>query len=695
MTRRSTLWLAAPVASALTAVSAFAHGAEEPLFEKAVGTATRLEHLATERGRVRVILRLAPSVERDGKVTAAPADAADRLVADHTTTDFARKSWAPRVLSQQRLAAVSVTRAELAALAADPRVARIYEDELSKPTLNSSLPAIGMTEVHAAGGTGKGLIIAILDTGVDRTHAFLAPRVVLEACFSTTVGGDSTSLCPNGQESQTGASAAMACPSNVDGCAHGTHVAGIAAGNRNSGVPRRGVAYQSKILAIQVFSRFSGSAYCGSASPCVLSYTSDQIAALEHVEMLSRSPDYQIAAVNMSLGGGGYTTACDSHPAKPIIDRLRARNIATVIASGNDGYTDKVSAPGCISTAVTVGAVTDGGTLASFTNMGATVDLLAPGVEVTSSVPNAQVAEFNGTSMAAPHVAGAFAALRSKLPWATVDMIEAALKSTGRTVSGRPMIAVASAMDDLIENKPAFTVSSVDAFETTGPMGGSFTPASKLYTLTNTTEDELTWSAVSRAGWAFTRPDHGVLAAGATANVRVLLGPPANNLRSGLFRSTVQFTNVTGGNTTTTREMVLEILQPFCTDRFEQAQVITGAFGRTKGPTTEARRQVSEPLHDGKAGGRSVWCKWVAPETRPTLLSTDESDFDTLLAVYTGSAIGNLRRVSSNDNVGTKVSSRLQFNAVAGRIYYIAIDGKKGANNRLAAGTAVLTWTGR
>jgi subtilisin family serine protease len=139
-------------------------------------------------------------------------------------------------------------------------------------------------------------------------------------------------------------------------------VAGIVAGkatpltinSRNFTIS--GVAPGAKLIAVQVFSRFDNAEFCGSSAPCVLTYTSDQIAALEYIYSLRNS--YAIAAVNMSLGGGGYTAPCDSSSRKAIIDQLRGANIATVIASGNNGYTNGISAPACISSAVSVGATT-------------------------------------------------------------------------------------------------------------------------------------------------------------------------------------------------------------------------------------------------------------------------------------------------------------------------------------------------
>ncbi len=145
---------------------------------------------------------------------------------------------------------------------------------------------------------------------------------------------------------------------------------------------------------------------------------------------------YNIAAVNMSLGGGKYTSSCDTDSRKAAIDNLRSAGIATVISSGNDYYTNGIGAPACISTAVSVGATTKSDVEASYSNYHPTMlSLFAPGSSIYSSVPGGGWETWNGTSMAAPHVTGAWAILKQKSPSASVTDILNNLQTTGAAVT--------------------------------------------------------------------------------------------------------------------------------------------------------------------------------------------------------------------------------------------------------------------
>ena len=321
------------------------------------------------------------------------------------------------------IATVEVTTAQLVQLANSGEFAVIVEDRLSAPTLAESDAIMRVNSVHSRGFRGAGRTVAILDTGVETNHPFLNGRVVEGACFSSNVPlQGATSVCPGGVTSAT--TLASSIPCTIAGCDHGTHVAGIAAGRAAGAMAFNGVAPDANIMSVQVFSRFTdvppgipGPRTCanlGFASPCILSYSSDQIQGLNRVNL--RRAALSISSANLSLGGGQFNAACDTDPLKPIIDTLLSNGVATVIASGNSGFTNAVGSPGCISTAVTVGSTTDSDQISSFTNMSNQVDLLATGSAIQSSITAGGFGGKSGTSMATPQVTGALAVLSSASP---------------------------------------------------------------------------------------------------------------------------------------------------------------------------------------------------------------------------------------------------------------------------------------
>ena len=356
--------------------------------------------------------------------------------------------------------AMSVDSNRLDELLTSNAVTQVFEDARNTFSLSRSGTIIGLGSGEGAPRYGEGVSVAIIDTGVDGDHPFLSGRVIAEACFSFSGQTEGTifhSACPSGEEQEFGAGAARPCALER-GCDHGTHVAGIVAG---AGDAFTGVAAAADIVAVQV-STIIESEDCGEAGFCASPFDSNIIRALEWV--YRNREQYRIAAVNLSLGSGSYRERCDYSPLGRIFLLLRQAGVVAVASSGNSGFENSMGSPACLSEVVSVGATTYADTVAPFSNSSAYLDFLAPGTSqppfgrqsgILSSVPGNLFERVNGTSMAAPHVAGAFAALKSAVPNATVDEMIEAVRQSGQPVQDsrtgltRPRLRVDAAIETL------------------------------------------------------------------------------------------------------------------------------------------------------------------------------------------------------------------------------------------------------
>ena len=122
-------------------------------------------------------------------------------------------------------------------------------------------------------------------------------------------------------------------------------------------------------------------------------------------------------------------------------------------------------------------------------------------------------------------------------------------------------------------------------------------------------------------------------------------------------------------------------------DDFASSTAISGASGQRAASNVDAGKESGEPDHAGDDGGASMWWTWTAPVTGPVTFDTQGSDFDTLLAVYTGSSVSRLTEVAANDDSGGNAWSGVRFNVQQGQAYHVAVDGWGGDS-----GTIVLNW---
>jgi subtilisin family serine protease len=437
-------------ASASSTRSAFA---SDPQF-------AHLRDLARRDGSVPVVVGLATT----GAAKGASAEQVHQAVAvrDRVLARFGTKH--PAALRSLRGAPFFAMRADakdLDNLAASPDVTGVALDgvhDVAGTSSNGSSNQLtkwwDLTRVNESwlinnGYTGTGQNVVIIDTGVDKTHPWLQGKVVNEACFATNTDG--TGACPNGSyadySAATGGVPGSAAPCTYHWiCAHGTHVAHTAAG-------KYGIARGATITAI----RASHKEWDTKLGAYVPKFSDSDLAnALWYV--YGPLP-YVPASINMSIGGAGSTTTCDGYntnskmPGYWITALRSTYNVATVISSGNENYSNAIDQWSCVSSAVAVGNTTldtagnDAvfGNISYGSNSSSLLDLLAPGTDICSAVPvsldvrdgtaDGVDCSWIGTSMAAPHVAGAIAILRQARGNVTVSQMVSALQRDGSAVT--------------------------------------------------------------------------------------------------------------------------------------------------------------------------------------------------------------------------------------------------------------------
>lgn len=316
-----------------------------------------------------------------------------------------------------------VTQEGLQELLSQPEVAAVALDLPVEIALVESVNQIKANQVWSQlGFTGAGVNVAVLDTGIDAAHPDLAGAVVAQHCFNQAG-------CPGTGESEG--------DSALDENGHGTHVAGIIASRGASS--GRGVAPGAGLVVVRVLGK-SGNGY-----------TSDVLAGLDWV--ISRQAQYQVKAVNLSLGGGAYSGNCDTANAttqlyRQAVEAARDAGMVIFAASGNSGYSQQMMAPACVSGVISVGssfntlvdvpvACTNGAAVeqvACYSNSSVDLDLLAPGTAIQAPVPGG-LGSKSGTSMATAHATGVVALLAQARPALTPAEIEQALLETGVPVA--------------------------------------------------------------------------------------------------------------------------------------------------------------------------------------------------------------------------------------------------------------------
>lgn len=273
----------------------------------------------------------------------------------------------------------------------------------------------------AQGYTGRGVVIAVLDTGVDYTHPDLKDNIWTNP---GEIPGNGIDNDGNGYIDDTqGWNFGDNSNNVIDVNGHGTHVAGIISGG-NNGFGVTGIAYDAKIMPVKVLSD-QGSGSSTSVANGIY-YAVNNGANV----------------INLSLGGNFPNSTIEN-----AIQYASSKGAVVVMAAGNNGYPfTGYPASYAKDWGFAVGAVDKNNNLANFSNragMDAFPYVTAPGVGIYSTVPGNQYATYNGTSMATPHVAGVVALMLSANPNLTdAEIRQIIIETAGNSTSGASFNAV-------------------------------------------------------------------------------------------------------------------------------------------------------------------------------------------------------------------------------------------------------------
>ncbi|HVV23140.1 MAG TPA: S8 family peptidase [Pseudonocardiaceae bacterium] len=377
---------------------------------------------------------------------------------------------------------------------------KIWLDGTVHATLDQSVPLIGAPTAWQHGHTGKGVTVAVLDTGIDAQHPDLVGKVVASQNFSDSPDAD-----------------------DHDG--HGTHVASIITGSgAASGGRYRGVAPGVRLISGKVLDDTGGG---------------DESGILAGMEWAVQQG---AKVINMSLGTNGASDGTDVLSQE--VNTLSASSGALfVIAAGNAGGSETVSSPGSADAALTVASTTKQDTLSTFSsrgprigNFGLKPDIAAPGQDIVAArapgafpadAVDAYYVKLSGTSMATPHVSGSAAIVAGEHPDWTGQQIKAALMDSAQVLPGIDVFGDGAGRVD-VARATTQAVHALTPDVSLGDLAWPAEPTTADVTYANDSDTPVTLTMSMRANGLFstatptlTVPAHGT----ATETVDVAAGP--------------------------------------------------------------------------------------------------------------------------------------------------------------------------
>lgn len=506
------------------------------------------------------------------------------------------------------------------------------------------------------------IIVGVIDTGVRYTHQDLAANMWVNP---GEIPGNNIDDDNNGYVDDVhGINAITNSGDPMDDNGHGTHVAGTIAATADNGHPLVGVAPGSRIMALK-FLDADGSGR-----------TSDAITCLDYATMMGAQ------ITNNSWGGGGFSQAL-----LEAIQRADDAGSLFVAAAGNASQNNdsRASFPANyqVENVISVAAIDRNGDLASFSNFGQqTVDLAAPGVAIFSAVASSDTAydNYDGTSMAAPHVAGAAALvlsqhgpmslseLRSRLLISAVpfDGLNGLVATAGRADA---QAAIDLATDGILELR-AGSDGRVDG-NRSEPFYISVTDLSPVLDAIVTSDPG--------GGNVVAFLDDGV-----APDFRAGDGIYAANLTTGSVSPFAFTVDVTApGKQSLSQSFEFQLVSPPANDNFTDRILLAPGSTQSSGSNQYASVETGEGDHPSASGPNSVWWEWIAPSAGSYTISTAGSNFDTTLAIYQGSSLSGLSLLGSNDDAENGLQSTVTFAATANSSYQIRVAGYQNSTGNI------------
>ncbi len=559
--------------------------------------------------------------------------------------------------------------------------------------------------------SASGVVVAVIDSGIRTTHEDLAANLWVNSGDGGVLGNNGRDDDRNGYIDDTHGfdstrpinTAGNGNPADSNG--HGTAVAGVLGAVGDNALGIAGVAWNVKIMSL----RFIGPSGSG--------FVSDEIECI----------DYAIAKgaqiINASFGGSSYSQALFD-----AMKRARDAAIIVVCAAGNDSDNNDVGnhypSGFLLDNIVAVANTTRNDTLAASSAFGSgMVELGAPGTSILTAGHTAdnEYRTISGTSFSAPMVTGALALLKARFPQ---DSYRESINRLLRGVDRIPALAGKTITGGRLNVAAALRSPTArpfnDDFASPAIFSGEFGASRGGIQFASRETAEPNHGGAGGSGsvwWQWTAPRSGsvsfdtrgtagdtLLAVYTGTALANLTAVTANDDESNSLRTSKVTFNAVSGTTyhlavdmkgTPTGLVVLNSSLLASNDSFDGGRTVAGRSWSVRSDNRNASRESADPIVRSNRGEHSVWFRWRAPATRRYHLATYSREFNTLLGVYTGTALGALNEIAAANTAGDSPpllsSAAVSFTATAGTLYHIMVDSEASSSGAYTKGEFMLS----